>query len=410
MASVMYVDGRAVGVRAYAGIDPTTKRTRNLYHPLPPNATTEEINEELDRIQRVANFSKRVGKDATVAVMVEFYIDFLELEGAAPNTIASYRSNLRCYIEPNIGDVKIRNVDTFTFTDLYMVLLRDGGKDGHPLSPNTIKKLNSWLVGCFNFFMDNGFISSNPLLSVKLPRHVAPDIDILDPDEYAILYAWLEERIESGEANALDVAIYIDMGTGLRAGELSALKVRDFLQKSDELFVKKSLSENGKKIDKKSSKNSRKNSLILKGTKSEKMRKVSLDKKRSFSLKNHLKNQQKMLEKRGIKQTQNTPLFCKGNGTQYRPRTFNDYLKKVLKKLKLSPRIHLHCLRHTHATYLLEQGTSLMEIQERLGHYDITVTLKNYGHVLKGSNQRASADFSAYEQEIRTKYTDQEGI
>ena len=45
------------------------------------------------------------------------------------------------------------------------------------------------------------------------------------------------------------------------------------------------------------------------------------------------------------------------------------------------PRIRFHDLRHSVATILLQQGFSLKQIQEWLGHADIATTANVYAHV-----------------------------
>lgn len=396
MASVMYAGGRAVGVRAYGGIDPITKKTRNLYLPLPIDATTEEIATMLDRVDRLANFSKNTGKAATVGPLVTFYVDFLELNGAAPGTVSSYRSNIRCYIEPFIDDLSLDKADTFAWTSLYMQLLQAGGKDKRPLSGATIIKLNSWLKGFYRFMIENGFADSNPLLSVRTPKYVKPEVEVVRPDEYAILYSYITNRIASGEAHTLDYAVFLVMGTGIRGGEVAALRIDNFFPKKSEIFVKKSLAENSKKTGIKRI-NKR---LIRGGTKNDKFRKISIDESRTKAIEKHLKNQKKILARKGKKQTPRTPLFARSDGTPYRARTFNDHFKKILKKLGLSQNLHLHCLRHTHFSALLEADLSLIAAQNRAGHYSASVTTNEYGHVLRDDDTRSAEEFSKFEQEV----------
>jgi integron integrase len=53
---------------------------------------------------------------------------------------------------------------------------------------------------------------------------------------------------------------------------------------------------------------------------------------------------------------------------------FQQALAKAGVRAGLSKRVHPHCLRHSHATHLLEMGRSLREVQERLGHKDVKTT------------------------------------
>ena len=44
-------------------------------------------------------------------------------------------------------------------------------------------------------------------------------------------------------------------------------------------------------------------------------------------------------------------------------------------------KIRVHDLRHSHASYLINQGVAPLLIKERLGHKDIKITLNTYGHL-----------------------------
>ncbi len=54
-------------------------------------------------------------------------------------------------------------------------------------------------------------------------------------------------------------------------------------------------------------------------------------------------------------------------------------------------RIRVHSLRHSHVTYLINQGVQPLIIKERLGHRDIKINLNTYGH-LYPSQQREVAE------------------
>lgn len=61
-------------------------------------------------------------------------------------------------------------------------------------------------------------------------------------------------------------------------------------------------------------------------------------------------------------------------GEQYSPSALMKILKEAARKAGIKRRVHLHMLRHTFATHLLEQGTDLRTIQELMGHNDIKTT------------------------------------
>lgn len=57
---------------------------------------------------------------------------------------------------------------------------------------------------------------------------------------------------------------------------------------------------------------------------------------------------------------------------------------------KINPDLHFHSLRHTFATWLVEEVVQIYEVQKLLGHWDIKVT-KNYAH-LKVDTLRPSVE------------------
>ena len=73
-------------------------------------------------------------------------------------------------------------------------------------------------------------------------------------------------------------------------------------------------------------------------------------------------------------------ICCRDDGTPLRPDYISQEFAKVCERAGL-PHIRLHDLRHSAATLLLKEGFSLRQIQEWLGHADITTTANIYAHV-----------------------------
>ena len=82
-------------------------------------------------------------------------------------------------------------------------------------------------------------------------------------------------------------------------------------------------------------------------------------------------------------------VFPAYNGTVYKPSALYMQFQKLLKQADL-PRIRFHDLRHTCATILLARGIPVKQVSEMLGHSDIAITLRVYGHVLPTMHQAAA--------------------
>ncbi|MPQ43334.1 tyrosine-type recombinase/integrase [Clostridium tarantellae] len=75
------------------------------------------------------------------------------------------------------------------------------------------------------------------------------------------------------------------------------------------------------------------------------------------------------------------------------------YLSRVV-NYELGISFSFHSLRHTHATMLLEGGANIKDIQQRLGHTNLSTTMDIYSHV----TQKMKTDsVNIFETQIATK-------
>ena len=81
----------------------------------------------------------------------------------------------------------------------------------------------------------------------------------------------------------------------------------------------------------------------------------------------------------------NDYISCQTNGKPHSLSSFNNYLKRVCKKLAL-PQITVHGLRHMYATILIENGVELVTISALLGHNSINTTFEYYCDVMEEDN------------------------
>ena len=73
----------------------------------------------------------------------------------------------------------------------------------------------------------------------------------------------------------------------------------------------------------------------------------------------------------------------------------NDVLNRNIKKNNL-PKISPHGFRHTYASLLFESGANVKDVQERLGHASIQITLDIYTHVTQKSKKNTAEKFAKY--------------
>ncbi|MCP4295665.1 MAG: integron integrase, partial [Proteobacteria bacterium] len=66
--------------------------------------------------------------------------------------------------------------------------------------------------------------------------------------------------------------------------------------------------------------------------------------------------------------------------------TFGREIKKAVSKVGITKHVSAHTLRHSFATHLLQNGVDIRNIQELLGHKDVSTTMI-YTHVLRDLNR-----------------------
>jgi integrase len=77
------------------------------------------------------------------------------------------------------------------------------------------------------------------------------------------------------------------------------------------------------------------------------------------------------------------------DGSAIHPQVWTRRFAALAKRADL-PAIRLHDLRHSYATAALTAGVKVKVLSQRLGHADVSVTLKVYDHVLPGDDQAAA--------------------
>jgi integrase len=87
-------------------------------------------------------------------------------------------------------------------------------------------------------------------------------------------------------------------------------------------------------------------------------------------------------------------VFCTGNGRVLNPNNVLRSFETIVERSGV-PKIGVHDLRHTHATWLLLDGVPVTLVSKRLGHAKVSITLDTYSHLLPGYSNLAVESIAA---------------
>lgn len=268
------------------------------------------------------------------------FTQWLQRLGYHPNTIQGHRRKIHrffVYLESQ-GIARLEDVAPNIIKGYEIHL------DQSPLSSRTLASYLSTLR-LFDHYRQN--YGEPPLLTTKL--RVTPEIEtqrtLFTQANIKALYKATDQSV-MGYRNRAILSLYY--GCGLRATEGLRLKVED-------VYLETAL-------------------LQVKQGKFYRSRYVPLSPQVQIHLKEWLTFARPLVLK---KPSDRVLVHSKGGYKD--PKSFSDQLEKVRNKTQVPHKITLHSLRHSIATHLLENGMTLEQIRQFLGHQSLEVT-QRYTH------------------------------
>ena len=288
-----------------------------------------------------------------------------------PSTFERYEGIYRNYIKKSIiYGIKLSELKSIQIQRYYNQLLKDGK------SSNVIKNLNKLIKYFLNYAVDEGYLIKNPCNGKK--------IVIPGEAETAITAIF---TFEDDEINAFKIVLnthrlkalfLLDLGTGLRQGELLGLKWSDIDMINNELHVNRSI----KQVSLISAEGIRTFKTIEQIPKTKgSIRIVPIPDNLINILKSHRLIQRQEKLKAGSSYKVSDFVFTTELGTTIGARNLTKQYERLLTKANIVYR-KFHSLRHTYATKLFEKNVKLKTVSELLGHSNIAITADIYTHVM----------------------------
>lgn len=273
-----------------------------------------------------------------------------QLTGVTERTRLDYKAMAKRTWLPTLGGVALDAVDAATVARTINALEAKG------LSAKSIANAHGLLSGLFKSALRAGHVTSNPCEGVRLPRareHERRDERFLTYDEYL--------RLLDKVPKAHRPLVVLLFGTGLRWSEATALQVRDVRASGKPPVVRvtkawKATPGQPRQIGPPKSAKSRR-SVILGGPVVDVL--------------------EPLLDRPGDALLFATPRGKAIHHGNWRTRVW----VPAIEAAGLDPAPRVHDARHTHASWLLEMGATLEQVQDQLGHESILTTRKVYGHL-----------------------------
>jgi integrase len=283
--------------------------------------------------------------DTTFEEVSQKWLKDVARHNVKPSTYDRYAHDVNYHLSPTFGRMKLTSITAEKIQSFVSEKIDDG------CSPRSVVLMLKMLGAVMKWAVANNYIGKNPVTNVKRPRVSDEEMDFLTADEVNRLLAALPDEHRALFATAVM--------SGLRQGELLALRWTDFDPERGVLFVSRTYHPDYGFGAPKSQKGRRAVQMspelvgILEGQRSTSI----YDEPDDLIFPNHVG---KPLDYRNVAR-----------------RVFD----KALDQAGLR-RIRFHDLRHTYAALMISLGCNIKWLQRQMGHASLTTTMDTYGHIL----------------------------
>ncbi len=313
----------------------------------------KDVKRKLEAARKDLGKKPAVGKAGKVADIGNSWLS--EAAGTLKkSSLNKYEDILRCYIFPEFGENDLLEITNQRLFDFVNGLLLYGGVKGQGLTSATVAEILSAMNSIRIYAMKKDYVVNYSTECVRLKKEQA-DIRVFSLKEEEILIDYLQEHMDFSA-----LGILLCLFTGIRIGELCALKWEDFNFSEKKMFVGKTM---------------------------QRLRVETTGKR---------KTEVKILEPKSVCSVRVIPLpdfmmgllkkfytpeafLLTGNSRFVEPRTMQNRFKRILAFCGIQD-ANFHATRHTFATRCIELGFDVKSLSEILGHASVAITMNRYVH------------------------------
>lgn len=334
------------------------KRVRSHTIDVPPDVPKRGILQYVHAQAEKEEQRMRYGLDQDERTSFEQYaVSWLgRQKNYKASTLEGYRRQLQV-VFPIIGGIPLCKLRPINLEDMCEELRKRKTKSGEPIQEATVEKYLETVSAVLSDATKNDIIPYNPAHRVEKLRREQKQQRI--PSNYE-----MEKLLRCILQEPLLYRVYylIAISTGLRRGEICALRWSD-LHEDQIVTVRHSRSSvPGQGIQESSTKNHRSRVVVL-----------------PLMVYDYLGDLFREQILNGVNAGWDGYIFQTENGPVH-PDSFSRHLRSIYKQNGFPREYHLHTLRHFFATYLLEHNLSKQVAADLLGHADTAFLERTYCH------------------------------
>lgn len=295
-------------------------------------------------------------------------------------TLDGYEIAFRVHIYPVFGTRRIASITSQDVEKFISHMRAKPTPSGALRSETSVLGVYRAVVKIFTSATKHRLIPNNPCAVVTKPKASTKEANFLSVPEVEAIARLLDDEAPYG------LLVRLAAFTGLRAGEIAALRIKDLDLLHGEVRAHRNMSHTSKGyvVSTPKTTHSRREVPIL--------------------VDSLLADLEAYLEEHPLRADPNASLWpgkIKGHPVltyerPYDPKGFYRYTFKPAAAKAGLPDLKFHELRHTFATIALESGETIFEVSRWLGHSSVDITDKVYAHLRKKNHSDRRKRFSAY--------------
>jgi integrase len=329
----------------------------------------EAIRKKSEMLRELEQGTLATGPQRKLGEYLVDWIDNVHKDKLRISTYVKYKKLIN-YIVAELGNVWLEKLAPEQVRRFYTKMGKKKEVGGNGLSSKTVHEIHGVLHLALKNAVRWSYVSKNVCDLVESPRIVSREPTPLTLEQ-------AQAFLKSVGEHRLEVLLTVAVVTGMRRGELLALRWSNIDFDHRKLLVVHTVDYIPKygyvETEPKTKTGKRSISLPV----------ILVD-----VLKDHRKKLLERQLKLGKAWENRDLVFPDLQGGYFNPGYLDKLLARLLREAGV-PHMHFHDLRHSAATILLAMGVNIKVIQELLGHSDIAITLRVYGHLLPSMQGQA---------------------